>query len=790
MRILFKKLLFVAACISGLFFTSTANAQQSEIEKWQTNLEKATDDSLRFQALIKLFSLNSKSKIDLAGEYLDKALLIAEKKESPFFMGTYYYQRANFYNYKGKYDSTAFYASKSGDLLVNTPFRKAYAMSLASLSNALGTQNEKRIAILRKVEEIYVEIKDSSSLIWTYNAIANNFTFLNKFDSALYYTSNALEMSRKMNDNYNIGASLSKVCNIYFEQQQFDKAIETGIQALAYHKLSGNINEEIWVYITLANIFYNQGNYNKSHEYYDQALSLSLSSGINNKMTRIYLEKGNVYLLQKNYKDALEYFEKALNLAKEKKSEYYLMAVHSSYADLYLDQKNYSKSIEHARSGYELGIKLEAKTDLPYLANLIGLNHFHLGNLDSALFYGSRSYTQSVEINDSKKIMDAADLMSKISESKGEYANALKYFREYKMMQDSIYNADKAKLIIESENKFQNARKQEEIHRLLSEQQINKLKLQQKEQQLLLESASSRKKAIELELAEKSVLIKDLELAERKSVDENQKRKIALQQAELELEKKNLELARQLNTKEKSLRNVSLAAVLITLIAAYLLITRFKRKKLNEKKLSLIEERLRISRELHDDLGSTLSSISVYSDVAKNRALKNAGNEEVLNKISFASRDLIDKMSDIVWSLNPGNETIDQLKNRMIAFSAMILSPNGISFQFDFEHDLLPMVLKPEMRKNLYLIFKESVNNIVKHSQAKNVMTSLKSRNGKMHLEIADDGVGFPAMTNGNGLGGNGLHNLKSRSKEIGGEITFKSGPSGGASVLIIFDIS
>lgn len=790
MRILFKIILFAVTAVICLLLNSTVNAQSSEIEKWQLNLEKASNDSVRFQALIKLFSLNAKSKIELAGEYLDKALVIAQKEESPFFMGTYYYQRANYFNYKGKYDSTAFYASKSGDLLVNTPFRKAYAMSLASLSTALGTQNEKRIAILRRVEDIYIDIKDSAGLIWTYNAIASNFTFLNKFDSALYYTGNALDMSRKMNDNYNIGASLSKICNIYFEQQQFDKAIQTGIEALEYHKKSGNINEEIWVYVTLANIFYNQGSFDKSHEYYDHALSLSLSSGINNKLIRIYLEKGNVFLMQKNYQEAIAHFEKAMNLAKEKKSEYYVMAVQSSYADLYLDQKNYIKSIDYARSGYETGVKLDAKTDLPYLTNLIGVNYYHLGNLDSALFYGYRSYSQAVEINDVKKIMDAADLMSKVSESKGDYGNALKYFREYKAMQDSIFSSEKARMIIDSENKFQSARKQEEIQRLLAEQQISKLKLQQKEQQLLLQSASSRRKAAELELAEKSGRIKDLELAERISNDENQKKKIALQQAELALEKKNLELAYRLNAKEKSLRNVSLAAVFITLIAAYLLITRFKRKKLNEKKLSLIEERLRISRELHDDLGSTLSSISVYSDVAKNRALKNAGNEEVLNKISFASRDLIDKMSDIVWSLNPGNETVEQLKNRMIAFSAMILSPNGISFQFDFEHDLLPLVLKPETRKNLYLIFKESVNNIVKHSGAKNVLTTLKSRNGKLVLDISDDGIGFPAMTNGNGLGGNGLLSLKARSREIGGEIVFKSGANGGASVALTFEIS
>lgn len=761
--------------------------QQSEIEKWESNLAQAPNDSLRFSALIKLFSLNARSKIDLAGTYLDKAEVIARQNNSVFFSGTVLYQRAAYFNYKGNLDSTFFYATKACELLENTKYKNAYAKSLGNLSAALGTQNAKRIEILKKCEKIYVELKDTSSLIWTFNAISNNYTFLNKFDSALYYSNHALKLCKITKDIANTGSTLNKICNIYFEQQNFDEAVKTGLEALEFHKKSGNTNDEIWVYITLANIFYNQNNFQKSHEYYDRALELSLSSGIKNRITRIYLEKGNAYLLEKRMDDANTYFEKAMTSAKASNSEYYTMASNSGFADLYYEKKDYLRSISYARTGLEIGEKLKATTDLPYLINLIGMNYYHAGNVDSARYYATKSYTQSVAINDIKKVMDAADLLAKINEKSGDYANALKYFREYKSLQDSIFNAEKSRIIIEAESKFQTAQKQEEIQRLLSEQKIARLILEQREQQLKLEASKAMSKANELQLAERAGKIKDLELIEIKLNEDNQKKQILLQQAELEMGKKNLDLANQINSKEKSLRNVSLIAVLITLIAAYLLFVHFNRKRRDEKRMSLIEERLRISRELHDDLGSTLSSISVYSDVAKNRALKNAGNEEVLNKISYASRDLIDKMSDIVWSLNPGNETIDQLKNRMLAFAAMMLSPNGISFQFDFDKDLLPMVLSPEKRKNVFLIFKEAIHNIVKHAEAKNVEVVLKKSDQWLQLSITDDGVGFPTMTNGNGLGGNGLHNLKARAKDIGGEIKLLGNKPRGAVVELTF---
>jgi signal transduction histidine kinase len=115
---------------------------------------------------------------------------------------------------------------------------------------------------------------------------------------------------------------------------------------------------------------------------------------------------------------------------------------------------------------------------------------------------------------------------------------------------------------------------------------------------------------------------------------------------------------------------------------------RYNLSKQVERQQALLNERLRISRELHDDIGSTLGSISIYSEVAKQPTEKNENTDEVLSKIGFASRELIDKMSDIVWSLNPNNESFEQLQNRMITFAAMIVAPRNIPYDFTSDEEL------------------------------------------------------------------------------------------------------
>jgi len=213
-----------------------------------------------------------------------------------------------------------------------------------------------------------------------------------------------------------------------------------------------------------------------------------------------------------------------------------------------------------------------------------------------------------------------------------------------------------------------------------------------------------------------------------------------------------------------------------------------------EKIQSLIHERLRISRELHDDIGSTLGSISIYSEVAKNRSEKNENAEEAISKIGVASRELIDKMSDIVWSINPDNESFEQLQNRMQAFAAMILTPRNIHYDFTAGEETKKINLTSEQRKNIFLIYKEAIHNIVKYAECKKVEIKLSRQHDQLEMNITDNGKGFDSRSfeesalhssgrKGEVYNGNGLKNMKARANHIQAMLNIHSVINGGSKI-------
>ena len=220
---------------------------------------------------------------------------------------------------------------------------------------------------------------------------------------------------------------------------------------------------------------------------------------------------------------------------------------------------------------------------------------------------------------------------------------------------------------------------------------------------------------------------------------------------------------------------------------------RYELSKKVESQQALLNERLRISRELHDDIGSTLGSISIYSEVAKKRNAKNESANEVLAKIGLASRELIDKMSDIVWSLNPNNESFDQLQNRMMAFAAMMLAPRNISYDLSSGEEVKTIYLTGEQRKNIFLIFKEALYNIVKYADCKNVHIMLTAQKNGLAMIIRDDGKGFDiAKVNGNempheseNLGGNGIKNMQARADDMNATLCIDSKINEGTTVQL-----
>lgn len=203
--------------------------------------------------------------------------------------------------------------------------------------------------------------------------------------------------------------------------------------------------------------------------------------------------------------------------------------------------------------------------------------------------------------------------------------------------------------------------------------------------------------------------------------------------------------------------------------------------------------RNKIAQDLHDSVGSTLSSISIYSQVAKiyNEQQKSSDLTNTLEKISAASSEMISEMSDTVWAINPRNDNMNTMLGRMESFARPLLASQEIVFHFSYDPGIKQLSLEMTKRKNFYLIFKEAVNNALKYSGCSNLWVSIKHRQGQLYLIVKDDGEGFdstkPAKTQS--MSGNGLQNMQMRAREMKGDCVITSEPGKGTSIALHFPI-
>ena len=195
--------------------------------------------------------------------------------------------------------------------------------------------------------------------------------------------------------------------------------------------------------------------------------------------------------------------------------------------------------------------------------------------------------------------------------------------------------------------------------------------------------------------------------------------------------------------------------------------------------------RNKIASDLHDDLGATLSSISIMSELV-NQQVKDRSPEasSLLEKIGSSSRNMIESVNDMVWAINPLNDSFENIIKRMRTFASEIFGAKDIAFHFDFDKNILQSKLKMEMRRNLYLIFKEAVNNAAKYSQAANAFVMIWNRENNLKMTIRDDGSGFEMNTV---KSGNGLLNMQQRAVLMKARFNLESIPGKGTLVELEF---
>jgi signal transduction histidine kinase/ligand-binding sensor domain-containing protein len=207
-----------------------------------------------------------------------------------------------------------------------------------------------------------------------------------------------------------------------------------------------------------------------------------------------------------------------------------------------------------------------------------------------------------------------------------------------------------------------------------------------------------------------------------------------------------------------------------------------------ERLIELERVRRRIAADLHDEIGSSLTQISILSEVARGQGEQSASTlARSLDAIAASSRELVAAMSDIVWAINPAKDHLADLTQRMRRLAADAFTASNTAFTLDLPSSEPEVALGANVRREVFLIFKESVTNIVKHASCSQAAATLAVEGGVLRLEVRDDGRGFDPATP---TDGHGLSSLRNRAAALGGSLTIVSAPGRGTAVRLEVPIS
>jgi ligand-binding sensor domain-containing protein/two-component sensor histidine kinase len=196
--------------------------------------------------------------------------------------------------------------------------------------------------------------------------------------------------------------------------------------------------------------------------------------------------------------------------------------------------------------------------------------------------------------------------------------------------------------------------------------------------------------------------------------------------------------------------------------------------------------RNRISADLHDELGSSLSSIGIMGKLAQNTLAEEHPSAEFVDRIVEEAQQMSGSLDDIVWNISPKNDALSSMMARMTRYASEVFEAKKIIYKVTMPEDISEITLSMEQRRNVYLIFKESVNNVVKHSHCRHASVTVRLAEKNFELVVEDDGVGFDQRMQNDR---NGLVNLRERAEKLNGTIEITSTPGMGSSVKLVFPL-
>jgi two-component sensor histidine kinase len=230
---------------------------------------------------------------------------------------------------------------------------------------------------------------------------------------------------------------------------------------------------------------------------------------------------------------------------------------------------------------------------------------------------------------------------------------------------------------------------------------------------------------------------------------------------------------------------VPLGSVMIILLSVHL----FFEKSFSKERVRNEKQKTRdiLARDLHDDLASTISSALIYTEMVERSELPDQS-KQLLSKIRQLLAESAKVVTDIIWTVSPSHDNIDELVSRLQTLMGDLCSANSIEFSSSFYSSGKDLRISDDTRRNIYLIYKEAINNTIKHSSATNVNFNVYLENDLLNFSLFDNGIGFDKLSDIMDLKknpGHGLRNIHTRAGEINADLQIKSGPKQGTYINV-----
>lgn len=605
--------------------------------------------------------------------------------------------------------------------------------------------NTEAASVLEGNIPIAKALQDIEILAQTFNSLGRTSNQLGDFEAGLKYYEEALRWSTDAGLDRLTASTLYGMGMNYYGRGDFPKALLQYEQALGLYRKLNNLDAIPITLSAMGNIYYDQGLYTKALQHHIEALTANQELNNQFGIASNYSNIANVYFIQDNYTKALEYQTESLHMHEAIGNKTGMATNYYNLALIYDRLHRHQEAFTAQRSSLSLHEEIQDKAGVAFC-------HKHLGDL-----YGAAAKFPEAINNYEKAILYSGEVGDQVTTARTliSLGTLQKRINQSAQSRNNIEKGLSMSLHLGIKDAVRDA-----YYQLMTLDSISghftealahyKLYTHYKDS-LIAESNHQLTREIQTRYE-----------------TEKKDQEIALLNKESEIQKMEI-------SKQQEMKNLMIGGFIVLSILSLFIYHYY----LTRQKLKLQVLRNKIASDLHDDVGSTLSSISIFSQMARQQS---SDIIPLLESIGESSRKMLDAMADIVWTINPENDQFEKIILRMRSFAYELLGAKNIEFEFNAEEDISTLKLPMEVRKNLYLIFKEATNNLVKYAEADKATFAIKEEKNILSMLIMDNGKGFDMSRS---TEGNGIRNMKKRAEEIGGRLTIDSTPGRGTTIQL-----